>query len=63
MVEINFNRIFQLLHSNIAEEIESSLLVNNQIHIYIAIIQGPTISKWVFYAWIDLKQNIVPDEF
>ena len=25
---------------------------------FIAIIQGPT-TKWVFYAWIDLKQNIV----
>ena len=27
-----FNYIFQLLHSNIDEEIESSLLINNQIH-------------------------------
>ena len=26
------NYIFQLLHSNIDEEIESSLLINNQIH-------------------------------
>ena len=26
------NYIFQLLHSNICEEIESSLLINNQIH-------------------------------
>ena len=25
---------------------------------FIAIIQGPT-TKWVFYTWIDLKQNIV----
>ena len=29
------NYIFQLLHSNIDEEIESSLLINNQIHSYI----------------------------
>ena len=34
------NYIFQVFHSNIDEEIESSLLVNNQINI--ATIQGPT---------------------
>ena len=49
------NYIFQVLHSNIDEEIESSLLINNQIH---TIIQGPK-TKLVFYAWKDLKQNIV----
>ena len=34
------NYIFQVLYYNINEKIESSLLINNQIHI--AIIQGPT---------------------
>ena len=38
------NYIFQVLHSNIDEEIKSSLLINNQIHS-----QGPT-TKSVFYA-------------
>ena len=49
------NYIFQLLHSNIDEEIQPSLLL---IIKFTAIIQGPT-TTWVFYAWIELKQNIV----
>ena len=45
------NYILQVLHSNIDVEIESSLLINNQIH-------SPN-TKWVFYASTDLKQNIM----
>ena len=42
------NYIFQLLHSNIDEEIESCLLINNQIHSHI---HGPK-TKGVFDARI-----------
>ena len=37
------NYIFQVLHSNIDEEVESSLLINNQIRI--AIIKVPTVHQ------------------
>ena len=40
------SNIFQLLHSNIDEEIESSLLINNQIHSH----NTRTTTKRVFYA-------------
>ena len=49
------NYIFQLLHSNINEEIESSLLINYQIYCY----NTRTKNQMSILLVIDLKQNIV----
>ena len=65
------NYIFQLLHSNIGEEIVSSLLINNQIHGYntrtnnqmsISHVNRSETKHCVLYNRM-ITGNFLPDEF